>query len=420
MNYDTSKDSSAKSNSFSLFVAYIRFIICSSLDSLKIKYQEKMMRKRSSVFTTNVSLLPEEILCLILSWLEEKYLLRCKSVCKVWHDVIVKNKQFIDIHAIHNGRRFHNSCKLRRPLMMIYLGDDAILNDTELKLKKKFRRLSHSCTGLLVEGLTKKAFTTTTDIYRIRNPTTKRILDLPRPREKVFSMSVFLHSSTSSFYVISLNRDEELIVKLEVIDLGGQSNDPCPEIDLSWRNLNIPGFDKAINDGPEKYYRTSFISEDGILFMFPIGSSNPATILCVDLVQEVCTIVNAPEGISCGLSGVRIQLWRGKLTIASVSEEKLNVWVLEDYKKHKWSDKVIPLPFLNQNPHMKNLIPELHQGDEEDFLVYLDDYNVGGQDYRHVYKLDSKVLSHGPTPPISMPATFVSVKGMRAIPEVER
>lgn len=78
----------------------------------------------------------------------------------------------------------------------------------------------------------------------------------------------------------------------------------------------------SINDGLQEYYNTYCISEDGILFMVPVGSSNPATILC-HLVQEVCTIVNALEGLSSGLYRVRIQLWRGKLTIVSVSEEKL-------------------------------------------------------------------------------------------------
>lgn len=116
---------------------------------------------------------------------------------------------------------------------------------------------------------------------------------------------------------------------------------------------------------------THYISEYGILFTFSVGSSIHI-IVSVDLVQEVCTIVNVPESLSSGFRGIRNQLWRGKLTFCFVSEEKLNVCVLEDYKKHKWCDMVIPLPFLNQYPNLKKKNPRIHKGDEEDYLVYIE------------------------------------------------
>lgn len=155
-------------------------------------------------------------------------------------------------------------------------------------------------------------------------------IHMTHPHDTMFSMRVFLHSSTSSYYVVSLYTDEENKDKLKLLDLGSQSNDPRPYKDLSWRNINIPEYDKT-TDRLRDYYVTHYISEYGILFTFSVGSSIHI-IVSVDLVQEVCTIVNVPESLSSGFRGIRNQLWRGKLTFCFVSEEKLNVCVLEDYK----------------------------------------------------------------------------------------
>ncbi|KAL3522094.1 hypothetical protein ACH5RR_014928 [Cinchona calisaya] len=45
-----------------------------------------------------------------------------------------------------------------------------------------------------------------------------------------------------------------------------------------------------------------------------------------------------------------------KLSLAEVDEEKLNIVVLEDYKKQKWSEKkiVISLEFMRKYPYMRN------------------------------------------------------------------
>ncbi|KAK1377950.1 hypothetical protein POM88_024694 [Heracleum sosnowskyi] len=263
------------------------------------------MKKQSSLVTENGLFVPEEILCFILSWLEEKYLLTCKSVCKAWRALIVKNVQFIDMMATHNGCRFHIIKHKRRHLRIIRI--DEGFDDINQK-KKKFRYLSHlSCRGLLVEGLSRESTTPPTK-YRIYNPTTKLILDLPCPHKEVILMRVFLNSSTSSYNVVSLYHDEKNRVKMELIDLGGHSNDPCPNKDLSWRKLNIPEYDEA--NRLQKYDCRRCVLEEGILFipaLLKVVSSNPI-ILCVDLVQQACTTLNAPESLGFEDRNINFQL----------------------------------------------------------------------------------------------------------------
>ncbi|KAK1378110.1 hypothetical protein POM88_024854 [Heracleum sosnowskyi] len=51
---------------------------------------------------------------------------------------------------------------------------------------------------------------------------------------------------------------------------------------------------------------------------------------------------------------------RGKPAISFVLKEKLNLWVLEDYKKQKWADTIqIPLPSLKKYPNLK-IVPLLY------------------------------------------------------------
>ncbi|KAK1377952.1 hypothetical protein POM88_024696 [Heracleum sosnowskyi] len=175
---------------------------------------------------------------------------------------------------------------------------------------------------------------------------------------------------------------------MELIDLGDHSNDPCPNKDLSWRKLNIPEYDEA--NRLQKYDFGRSVLEEGILFIHALlkfVSSNPK-ILCVDLVQQACTTLNVPESLAFEDRNFNFQLWRGKPTLSFVSEEKLNVQILEDYKKRKWADTIlIPLPFLEEEPDLKKMIPDKVNSEELDF--------------------DST------PPPTRVLATLVSVKGMR-------
>ncbi|KAK1354257.1 hypothetical protein POM88_047513 [Heracleum sosnowskyi] len=405
-----------------LFSVIEKICVSKVFNSWKVKNSKaaKMRNPSSLVSTENVLFLPCEVLCMILSWLEVKYLLRCKSVCKVWNAVLVNNIQFIDMHAINNGCRSDHIIRHKRKHRTLRFIDEYHVVHLEYKgreRRKKFRFLSYvSCRGLLVAGLT-QALAMPATKYRICNLTTKCILNLPHPNKGVIVMRVFLNSSTNSYHVVSLYNDEENKVKFEMIDLGGQSYDRCLNEDLSWRTLNIPEYDVA--NRLQKYDCSRCVLEEGILFipaLLRVVSSNPI-IVCVDLVQQACTTLNAPESLLFENPKVNFQLWRGKPALSFVSEERLNVWIVEDYKINKWADPIlIPLPSLDGYAYLRKQIPQIHQGDEEDFLVYSDymftktikgEYIKG---YR-VCKIGLEVLSYAETPPpMRVPATLVSVK----------
>lgn len=358
------------------------------------------MRKRCSLVIENVYFFPEEILYEILSWLRVKSLLRYKPVCKIWYAVI-KNKQFVEMHAVRNGHRFCNTkrrCKL--------LNSDGT--------KEEFLSLSYCCKGLLlVKKLSFASVTPTarpTATYQICNPATKRILDLPCPNDSVKTMMLFFNSSTSSYNVVLVyfggkNKNE----KLEFLDLGRQSNGSSPNASLSWRSLNISEFDNFSRQ--QRYFFRYCMSNKGVLYILAlkIGQPSKPKIICADLIKQTCTTLNSPKRVWLEWHEVDFQLWKSQPSIVFIFEEKLNVWMLEDYKGQKWADTiVIPMPFLTQNPLMKMVIPRICQVDEEDYLCYPKDKNSDV-----VYKLASKELCTIPSVPLRVPATLASVKGMQ-------
>ncbi|WOH11585.1 hypothetical protein DCAR_0831075 [Daucus carota subsp. sativus] len=230
-------------------------------------------------------------------------------------------------------------------------------------------------------------------------------------------LGIFIDSSTSSYNVLSVYSDKDQgKVCFERLDLGGQSNDPCPSQDLSWRNFNIPEFDKL--NGQKIYEKfLYYLSKEGILYivtLLKVGPRKPK-IICFDIVKQASTILDVPQ-ISLGFDwpNLRIQLWRGKPALIFVLEEQLNIWVLDDYKRQKWADTIkIPLPFLKQFPGIKETVPyALVFCEDEDAMLVYDEDDIKGC---IVYKLKSKELDVIPYVPCMIPATLVSVKGMQPV-----
>lgn len=220
-------------------------------------------------------------------------------------------------------------------------------------------------------------------------------------------MFVFLNSSTSSYNVVSVCIDGLYAnEKLELIDLGGQSNDSCPNTDLSWRTLHISEFD---NFSRERVFNFKYcMSSKGVFYILALQryQSSCPTIICADLVKQTCTTLNAPKSLCFRWHEVGFQLWRGQPSIIFILEEKLNVWMLEDYKKQKWADTiVIPIPFLEQNA----VIPHIYEVDNEECLFY-HKYNS----IVSIHRLVIKELYPSPALPVRVSATLVSVKGMQS------
>ncbi|KAK1366337.1 hypothetical protein POM88_041898 [Heracleum sosnowskyi] len=281
---------------------------------------------------------PEGILWEILSWLEVKYLLRYKSVCKLWPS---------------------------------------------------------------------------TTTYQLWNPSTKRILDLPPhdPLKRLGNyMTLFQNSSTNSYYAFSAYIDEENNKQnFGLLDFGGQSNDPCPNANLSWKTVTISECDKLRRHQKHNF---SFVHSKGVLYilvLLEVELSNPK-IICFDLIkQQSSTTLDVPDqSLRFESREVCFQLWRGKPAVTFVLEEKFNAWVLEDYKKQNWADRIqIPLLFLKEYPGWNKAIPTMHYDDDgEVFLQYRTKFGP--------WKYDPKIKEFGIdlSPYARVPATLESVKGI--------
>lgn len=168
------------------------------------------------------ALLPEEIVVEILSRCEVKSLLRFKCVCKKWY-VIIQHRKFAETRMKNTG-------------IVHYIKSlDESLNIDGIK--ETYMCLS-SCDGFLLEKRFCYASGKPSIKYRVSNPTTKQIIDLPDPQNKVIRMGIYLQSYNGSYnvvYNVVSIFAERRNLKFQVVELGKGSS-------LAWRTLNIRKF----------------------------------------------------------------------------------------------------------------------------------------------------------------------------------
>ncbi|KAK0593446.1 hypothetical protein LWI29_036774 [Acer saccharum] len=88
------------------------------------------------------------------------------------------------------------------------------------------------------------------------------------------------------------------------------------------------------------------------------GSKGYNKVNSFDMKTECCFINTLPKGFFSNQSKVMLMKRNDCIAFGGIVEYNLNVIVLEDHKKHKWSEKkiVIPLPFLKENPDIKKMM----------------------------------------------------------------
>lgn len=367
----------------------------SSFQILKGQNNVKKIRMDKDIVGNNVPYLHEGIISEILGYLEVKSLLRCKSVCKLWHAVIQEN-EFVTMHRLRNRGRYQ---------VIERMGESINSDGT----KETFRYLDESVNGLLIE----KRISSATK-YRIVNPFTKQILDIPKPGNTGYRMSIFIDSSTFSYNLVSVHSPDKECRNIVFKVLGLGCDNPRG---FSWRTLNITAFNN-IGDYKMYYYRIITLP-DGIVYVLKllnVGFSRPE-IIRVDLVRESSTMCVMPESLfhDRNKERVKFEMWQGMPTIHSMEEKKLNVWALKDHKKQKWVEKiVISLPYLKEYPALKEFSPYLTYSRGENMLLY--SFSNAG----FIYKCKSKVFT-GALPTdvthVRVQETLVYLKGMR--PEKE-
>lgn len=278
--------------------------------------------------------------------------------------------------------------------------------------KETFRYLDESVNGLLIEERISSATK-----YRIVNPFTKQILDIPKPGNTRHRMSIFIDSSTFSYNLVSVHSPDKECRNIVFKVLGLGCDNPCG---FSWRTLNITAFNNI--DEYTKYYFRIIMLPDGIVYVLKLlnGGFSKPEIIRIDPVRESSTMCIMPESLFHDrnrdrVDRVKFKMWQGMPTIHSMKNEKLNVWALKDHKKQKWVNKiVISLPYLKEHPALKKFTPYLVYARGENMVIY----SLSNRGF--IYKFKSNVFT-GALPTdvthVRVQETLVYLKGMR--PEKE-
>ncbi|KAL3522095.1 hypothetical protein ACH5RR_014929 [Cinchona calisaya] len=303
----------------------------------------------------------------ILTRLPVKSLLRCKSVCKLWK-TILEERFFIEEH--------------RNLSEMVYEYRDEMTNETGDN--EEVFECKCVLDGLLLErnNLTGK--------YRIRNPATKKILNLPDPGEHtVLYVQMFYVPKTGHYKLVNIycqNGTEH----------GGCGVLSLIGTDLKWRALNIP----SLYDLGFKRQRTFYINIRQMFYFIRIceaGFGEESEIVCLDVGSECYVNVKIPQAFfSGGIYDIHAFYWEDKLSLGGLVEQELHVWILEDYKNQKWAERkiIIPLLFLSEYPNKTDICPSSYcEGYERGFLWFISDdedhiaYHIESQSVHVLNKL---------------------------------
>ncbi|GMY37046.1 F-box protein At5g65850-like [Fagus crenata] len=299
-------------------------------ESSFLGHQEKKKKKTSvPAIDPEPKALPKDVIIEILGRLPAKCLLRFKCVCKEWCSII-QDQVFIETHLN------------KAPFITHYTDKDETSLGTYRIVVGNFETMG-TVNGLSLEK------SCDSEECRIRNPTTRQILDLPHPHKGTFCV-VFCYKSLGQCKLVSLYKDETCY-GCQVLTI---------EKDDQWRELEVPSSQgnkvlqvSLINIPKEVVHYTMVIMD---------GTEIYVKIYTLDFENECFSTTNSTltQGSFTRSSKVSIIGWDGCLSYAEVTEEALNVWVLEDYKEKRWSKRkiVLPLTFLKEN-HInmkKNLI----------------------------------------------------------------
>lgn len=256
-----------------------------------------------------------------------KVLVKLQVVCKQWY-AIVQDRHFIERHMSRGTLR-------------------AIINKipSSPPTHETFQLIC-GCDGLLLRK------SNVSHKYHIKNPTTHQILELPDPKKTTLAMTFSFVRSTSEYKLVSTYDDEtdRNGAFCEVLTVGR---------DNLWKPLKMPN----LNDVDKKRDRISVVSTDSAVHCFQIckiGSKFSQEVVSLDLGTECFTITTLPNDLYQDWEKVWALNWSGKLAFADIVKEELQVLVLEDYKKHKWSETktIVPLAYMNKEGYLKaDLVP---------------------------------------------------------------
>ncbi|KAM1562230.1 hypothetical protein ACFX1Z_005262 [Malus domestica] len=270
--------------------------------------------------------LPFEIISEILSWLPVLSLLKFKCVCKQWF-LLLQDYRFI---AKHSNR----TCCILSPYYHCEWENKSIVTVSD----KKFE-LKGYCSGLSLEK------STTSQVCRIRNPATRKVLYLPDAHDEGSKelMDLGLNSLTGECKVFRVYFDTaQEQVGIEVITVGKDEMwRPLHKQNKNWLGRGKPVL-KQSRCGADKVEWALHLPE-----IITEGRKLCLQIHSLDLWSERLTTTTLPQGAFIDLENLWPFLWDNRPAVAGIVGGDLHILVLVDFKEHKWSQNKIIFPLKN-------------------------------------------------------------------------
>ncbi|KAL6513750.1 hypothetical protein OROHE_019610 [Orobanche hederae] len=281
--------------------------------------------------------LPDDLIFQILIRLPIKTLLRFKCVCRIWRSTI-EDPIFIDRHM---KRGLH--------LEPVYKEDQ----DTEYSAVITVRGVT-----LETRNSNYKRRPPPPPQQRLRNHATREILNLPSAPPEGGRKG----NCTTMSYILQTN--ELKVVYIDSMIQGNGNNVLIYNIlSLGTDSSKWKRFDSSfLCNRRNVVRRTSRLG--GTVFYNMRFTNQLLYIECLDLENETITSIEVPRHSFYDSEHIITHInWNGKLALASVEQEELNVRVLEDHMNREWVEISISIPsrpfvdFLSPDISIKDVLP---------------------------------------------------------------
>lgn len=183
-----------------------------------------------------------------------------------------------------------------------------------------------------------------TGTHRLRNPAIRQMLDLPHITKYVGMCYI---PATLDLKFVGLRYDTGGLLVYSVVTV---------DTNITWKRLNS----SFMHGFPCLWPATKVIGT--IFYCIRKGFDDDHEIDCLDLeIDKIISTVKIPHNFFSDWADVCPVVWNSKLSLASIEQGQLHVWVLENYSKHKWADSkfIISLTFLKfiGNMSSKDIMP---------------------------------------------------------------
>ncbi|PIN14257.1 hypothetical protein CDL12_13116 [Handroanthus impetiginosus] len=275
--------------------------------------------------------LPNEVICAILCWLPVVSLLRFKSVCRHWNS-ITQDCKFINEHICRSpGLWVHKTISTTPTSQAEYV-------------------CLTSCTGLTLEA------GTFTRKFRLRNPSTRKILDLPEPNR-----TVYRDSNIAMCYVPSTS-DVKLVYPYSNAVSYGCCKILTAGTDPAWRKIDLSFCCNPAN------FNVETILIDNVYYVMRL--SGDQEMFCLEMENEQLSRIKIPRYFFLDWTRVWSVEWRGKLSLACIEDDGIHLWVLENWREQKWAENKndITGELFSEDYKSRNMVPCLFE--DEGWLVH--------------------------------------------------